>query len=304
MSDRKRALVTGIHGFTGRYLAAELERNGYEVFGLGHGNAGGPGYFSVDLDDAAALGAVIRQVQPDVVAHLAALAFVGHGNVDDFYRVNLVGTRHLLEAIEGSGCEPSNILISSSANVYGNAPVSVLGEETPPAPANDYAVSKLAMEYMARLWSDRLPITMVRPFNYTGVGQERTFLLPKIVAHFRARADSIELGNIDISRDFSDVRTVVNLYRRLLETPCAVGQLYNVCSGRSYTLREVIGLCEELSGHHLEIQVNPALVRANEVKTLRGDDTRLRSVLGSWDAIGLRETLAWMIEAGTLQNQS
>lgn len=299
MSERRRALVTGVQGFTGRYLAAELERNGYEVFGLGHRNADGPGYFRVDLNDAAALRSVIRQVRPDVVAHLAALAFVGYGNVDDFYRVNLVGTRHLLEAIQGSSCSPSSILISSSANVYGNTPVSVLSEDTPPAPANDYAVSKLAMEYMVRLWSDRLPITMVRPFNYTGVGQEKTFLLPKIVAHFRARADHIELGNIDISRDFSDVRTVVNLYRRLLETPQAVGQLYNVCSGRSYALREVINLCEELSGHHLDIQVNPAFVRANEVKTLRGDDARLRAALGSWDAIGLRETLAWMLEAGT-----
>lgn len=295
----KRALITGIRGFTGRYLAAELEQNGYEVFGLGQTGTDGPLYRRVDLDDADGLRSVVEEVQPYFVVHLAALAFVGHGNADDFYRVNLVGTRHLLEALAESSCRPVNILLSSSANVYGNAAVGLLDEETPQFPANDYAVSKLAMEYMAKLWADRLRITMVRPFNYTGVGQDETFLLPKIVAHFRRRAGHIELGNLDVSRDFSDVRTVVHLYRRLIESPGAAGGVYNVSSRKTYTLREIVSMCEELTGHSIRTEVNPAFVRANEVRTLCGENSRIRSLLGEWKAIELRDTLEWMLRAGS-----
>lgn len=291
----RRVLITGIKGFTGRYMAAELERHGYEVRGVGTTPGSEPGYHQVDLNDADGLCALLSQEQPDIVIHLAALAFVGHGNADDFYKVNLIGTRNLLEAVGRAGKRPDCVLLASSANVYGNASAGMLDESTPPAPANDYAVSKLAMEYMARLWADRLPLVIVRPFNYTGVGQAGNFLLPKIVDHFRRRAEKIELGNLDVSRDFSDVRTVVELYRRLAEHPAAIDQTVNISSGTAYSLREVVSMCQELTGHRLRIEINPAYVRANEVKVLCGDNSRIRSMLGEIDTFPLRETLAWML---------
>ena len=150
------------------------------------------------------------------------------------------------------------------------------------------------MEYMARTWAERLPLTLVRPFNYTGIGQSEDYLLPKIVAHFRRRAPHIELGNLDVERDFSDVRTVANVYRRLLESP-APGQTLNVCSGRGQSLRGVLELATELTGHRPELRVNPAFVRANEVRRLLGSKAALERHIGPVGGPTLRETLDWML---------
>lgn len=290
----KRALVTGINGFTGRYMAAELQANGYEVIGTGSQPSAAPDYHQVDLADGPGLRALLAELQPDVIVHLAAIAFVGHGAADAFYQVNLIGTRNLLEAIAACGKTPECVLIASSANVYGNVSEGMLDEHTPPAPANDYAVSKLAMEYMAKLWCDRLPIVITRPFNYTGVGQAENFLLPKIVSHFQRKAPAIELGNLDVWRDFSDVRAVVRAYRGLIEAR-AVGQTVNVSSGITHSLREVVAKCSAITGHTLDVQVNPAFVRANEVKTLCGDNARLRALVPGWETPALDETLGWML---------
>ncbi|WP_024815708.1 GDP-mannose 4,6-dehydratase [Acidovorax sp. JHL-3] len=298
-----KILVTGADGFTGRYLAAELQRAGYEVHGLVHNPvasgkvAGVSALHIADLSDAAGLAAVVNEVQPDKVVHLAAIAFVAHGDIEAIYRTNLVGTRHLLEALAQSKAPLDAVLLASSANVYGNSVGGVLDENTPPAPANDYAVSKLAMEYVARLYADRLPLITVRPFNYTGVGQAESFLIPKIVNHVRRRAPLIELGNLDVARDFSDVRNVVQLYRRLLEAPAAVGQTFNVCSGQAWSLNDVLTMVREISGHDFEVRVNPAFVRQNEVKTLVGSRAKLDAVVGNVPEIALRDTLRWMLEA-------
>lgn len=292
----KRALITGIHGFTGRYMAAELEAHGYEVIGLGSQPSGEPGYHQIDLADGPGLHALLATLQPDFVVHLAALAFVGHGAPEAFYQVNLIGSRNLLEAIANCGKTPSCVLLASSANVYGNTSSGLLDESTAPAPANDYAVSKLAMEFMANLWRERLPLVIARPFNYTGVGQADNFLLPKIVSHFRRKAEKIELGNLDVWRDFSDVRALVKAYRGLLEAR-PIGQTVNVSSGKAHSLREVIAMCEALTGHKIEVEVNPAFVRANEVKTLCGDNSRLKSLVSGWQTPPLEETLSWMLAA-------
>ncbi len=291
----KRALITGIHGFTGRYMAAELKAQGCEVIGIGRQPSEEAGYYQVDLADTAALQKLLAEIQPDIVVHLAAVAFVGHGVADAFYQVNLIGTRNLLEAIDACGKTPDCVLIASSANVYGNTSEGLLNESTAPSPANDYAVSKIAMEYMASLWHTRLPIVIARPFNYTGVGQDENFLLPKIVSHFLRKADRIELGNLDVWRDFSDVRAVVSAYRGLLEVQ-TIGQTINVSSGVTHSLREVIDMCSEITGHQIITEVNPAFVRENEVKTLCGDNSRLRGLVPNWQTPPLKETLRWMLE--------
>ncbi|MDN7655109.1 GDP-mannose 4,6-dehydratase [Burkholderia multivorans] len=297
-SDAPRALVTGLGGFTGKYLAQSLAAAGYRVFGTAHGaELSSPDTYQVDLCDRATLAKVVADVQPDVVAHLAAIAFVAHGDAEAVYRTNVIGTRNLLEALAGLDKRPSAVLLASSANIYGNAAVEIIDESVEPNPANDYAVSKLAMEYMARLWRDKLPIVVARPFNYTGVGQSPQFLLPKIVSHFQRGERVIELGNIDVERDFSDVRRVVDAYRRLLQLAPA-GGVFNVCSGRAVSLKSVIAMMEQIAGYSIEVRVNPAFVRANEVRRLQGDGSRLLAAVGELEDIPLENTLRWMFGGG------
>lgn len=298
----RKVLITGVTGFTGRYMAEELAACGYEVHGLSYRQPAGELPAAVSaihccaLNDPELLRILLAEIRPTYVVHLAAVSFVAHTDADAIYNANLLGTRHLLEALRTTTSNLEGVLLASSANVYGNATEGVLDENATFAPANDYAVSKVAMEFLARLYQGRLPIIVSRPFNYTGVGQAEQFLIPKIVAHTRRRADIIELGNLDIARDFCDVRQVVQAYRRLLETPAAIGETVNICSGSAYTLQYVLEQAAAISGHRLEVRVNPAFVRSADVKNLFGCRTKLDSLIGSTPHIELRDTLRWMIE--------
>lgn len=295
-----RILVTGANGFTGQHLLERLARDGHELHGLVHDGSETAllrAAHVADLRDLPAVQDVISRVQPDSVVHLAAIAFVAHGDAAELYSTNILGTRNLLQALATAARPPDAVLLASSANVYGNRREGVLDESLAPEPANDYGITKLTCEMLARLYADRLPIITVRPFNYTGRGQGEQFIIPKIMAHAKARAPVIELGNIDVARDFSDVRAVVDSYARLLDTPAAIGGLFNVCSGKARSLGEVIALVEHLSGQHMDVKVNPAFVRADEVKTLCGSRARLESVIGPLAMPSLRDTLAWMLGA-------
>lgn len=296
-----RTLITGAAGFTGRYLTALLTERGHEVHGLVHATHSGAvdglaGVHQADLADLAAIEKIVAEVRPEHVVHLAGIAFVAHGDIGELYRSNVVGTRQLLEALAGLKERPRSVLVASSANVYGNSRGGVLVEDMPLAPANDYGVSKVGTEFVARLYSDRLPLIVTRPFNYTGLGQDPHFIIPKIVAHARQRQPVIELGNLDVSRDFSDVRTVVDSYARLLDAPSAIGGTFNICSGRAVSLRKIIGLVQSLTGHALEVRVNPAFVRANEVHSLSGSAASLEAAIGPLQRIELEDTLRWMLE--------
>lgn len=293
-----RALVTGLAGFTGQYMARELQAMGYEVFGLGQNDAPAGNSISVDLRDVDALTRLVQEIRPNIVVHLAAVAFVAHSDVTDIYTSNIVGARNLLHAIAQCAMQPDKILLASSANIYGNAEAAVIDESCPPQPANDYAVSKYAMELMARCWQETLPIIIARPFNYTGVGQSLSFLLPKIVDHFARREQKIELGNIDVYRDFSDVRVVTKAYAGLLRSG-QPGEEYNVCSGVAHSIGEVLAMLATLAGYEIEVEVNPAFVRGNEIKRLTGSNRKLVSAIGGLEPIPLADTLEWMYRSQT-----
>jgi len=280
-----RVLVSGLDGFTGHYVQSELEEHGHQAIGL-----------KADLTNPEAVKQEVQSIRPEAVIHLAAISFVGHGDVNAFYQVNLIGTRNLLESLAKIAENLQCVLLASSANVYGNSTDGIIDESVLPSPVNDYAVSKLAMEYMASLWMDKLPIVITRPFNYTGIGQSKSFLLPKIVDHFRRGEREIELGNIDVARDFSDVRMVATAYRRLIEKK-VTGELFNVCSGVAYSLSDVLEMMADISGYAINVRVNPEFVRANEVKRLAGNGEKLAYHIGKLGIIPLRSTLEWMYSA-------
>ncbi len=299
MHATKRALITGITGFTGHYVATELAAAGFEVHGIGEHPSLLPRYTCVNLSDRVLLHSVLADINPQVVVHLAGKAFVGSDNTRAFYQVNTTGTRNLLEAIAYEVPRVKCILLASSANVYGNSIEETLSETVLPKPANDYALSKLAMEQVARLWFDRLPIVITRPFNYTGVGQSEIFLLPKVVGHFKRRLKKLELGNLDIFRDFSDVRSVAKAYSQLIKA-CPVGETINICSGNIHSLSDVVKMVAKITGHNVEIVTNPAFVRPNEIRKLQGCAERLRNIIDDWYTLPLCETLEWMCHSPDL----
>jgi len=280
-----RILLTGSDGFTGQYLMRAATARGYEILELKSG-----------LTDPAGLAEELAGAHFDYVIHLAAISAVTHINLQEFYNVNLFGTLNLLAAIQESGSSPARILVASSANVYGNSPLSPLDENMCPSPANHYAMSKLAMEQMAKAEAGGLPLIFVRPFNYTGVGHDGRFVIPKIVEHFARRQSVIELGNMQVEREFNDVRVVCRTYLDLLEKGDA-GETYNICSGRTYSLGSVIERLSRITGHSIEVRTNPEFVRANELDRLCGNPAKLELCLGPLQHIPLDETLEWMLHA-------
>src|SRR3954451_23008792 len=253
-----RTLVTGAGGFTGRYLVEKLLGCGHTVIETTarQDEPETPTRLRLDIASPHACRRVIELARPDYIVHLAAISFVGHDEPLDFYRVNVIGTLNLLEACAATGHTPRKVLIASSANVYGNVTSDAIDESFPLTPVNHSGASKAAMETMVHTWFDRLPILIARPFNYTGRGQAPNFLVPKIVEHFARREPSIELGNLDVARDFSDVRYVARAYDALL-TSNAAGETVNVCTGTPYTLREILSAASDMTGHKLQVHVNP-----------------------------------------------
>jgi nucleoside-diphosphate-sugar epimerase len=277
-----RVAVTGADGFTGRYVAAELERRGVDWVELG-----------ADLTEPEGVAAAVRSTSFDCVVHLAGIAFAGGADWRPFYAVNQLGTLNLLDAVSrfrpGARC-----ILASTAQVYGQQLAGLLNETHACAPVGHYAISKYAMELGAGRWSTDLQITIVRPFNYTGCGQETHYLVPKLVDHFRRRTDTIELGNLAVERDFGDVRAAAAAYCDLAfsNAPPAV---LNLGSGRLTTIGGLIETLEQLTGHRMSVRVNPAFVRPDDVPSLGADIAALRACLPDWAPVPIEETLAWMM---------
>lgn len=290
----KKVLITGIDSFTGQHLSASLANIGYDVYGTSLLESGDKKY-QCDITKKEAISDVIKATQPDFFIHLSGISFAAHQNNEDFYKVNTIGTLNILDAFLELNHAPEKIILASSATVYGNQGREVLDESLCPQPANHYGASKYAMECLAKNYFDKLPIIITRPFNYTGVGQAKNFLIPKIVSHFKAHKTNIELGNLHVSREFNDVGFVCEVYARLL-TCKEHGTIVNIASNRGIKLLDVIAIMNEIAGYEIEVKVNPTFVRKDEIKNLTGSNTKLIQMIGIINQKKIEDTLREMLE--------
>lgn len=310
----KRLLITGADGFVGRWLTREALREGWQVIAV-IGPAGTPPslwlsaaearavtHLEADFTDAADLQLVGRQAA-DAVIHLAAMASgaQARNDPDGAMLVNATGSAKLIDAIDESGNRP-RFLFVSSGEVYGAGHPGPIAEETPTAPVSPYAISKEAAEraVLRSAEESALPVIIARPFPHTGPGQSTDYVLPAFAARLLAARASGELeipvGNLDVVRDFLDVRDVVRAYLLLLEHG-RPATCYNVASGTGQHLEACFNRLAELVGVAARPVPDPALSRPADIAVLVGDPSRLQSATGWTPEFTFDRTLQDLVNA-------
>ncbi|MGH8434012.1 MAG: GDP-mannose 4,6-dehydratase [Pseudomonas sp.] len=292
---KKRLLVTGLSGFVGRHLqrmlestqpASEWQLLKQEV--------------SYDLLDSASLITLLAQQKPDAVIHLAGQTFVPEAFRDPArtLQVNLIGTLNLLQALKNSGFS-GTFLYVSSGDVYGQVgePDLPIIETLAPHPRNPYAVSKVSAELLCQQWSYVEPwrIIVARPFNHIGAGQGESFVIPSMARQIiRVRRGLqpafLDVGDVDVTRDFLDVRDVIQAYLALLEQGRS-GEVYNVCSGVELTVRDLITQMANLAGVEVELVQDAARLRRSEQRRVVGCSDKLQKETGWKPGVSITETL-------------
>lgn len=269
-------LVTGATGFIGRYLVRQLDELGHDV--VGTTTRPSERWLTCDLTDSDRVFEVIKLIKPEVVIHLAALSSVTQGETLEYYATNLVGTENLLQAIASLEFR-CRLIFVSTAGVYGNQETGVLSEDMSPLPVSHYGISKYACERLVSNFSDRIDMTIVRPFNVIGVGQSGGFIVPKLVEHFAKGALSIRLGRLEPVRDYIDVYSCIDILIGLIWQPASIGEVVNLCSGKGISVQELLNIITEISGHKIDVISAPEYMRANEVFSLLGSVEKLNLLL-------------------------
>lgn len=308
-----RVLITGIAGFAGRHLARLMLNRGDEVHGTIHRPATGADLLAsmaglreerlhrTDVTDAEATSATVRRVEPDAVVHLAGLSFVPDSHADPaaFFRANVLGLIHVLAAVRSQ--RPScRVVAVGSAAAYGalqagNLPVT---EDCSLRPLSPYGASKAAADLVAFQWARAygMHVVRMRPFNHAGPGQRPDFVCPDFARQLAAiargeREARVEVGNLDVVRDFSDVRDVAAAYVAAVDRGRS-GEVYNVCSGTGHSVRELLSVLIELSGCEVEVAVAPGRTRSADVPEVVGSFARLERDTGWTPRIEWRRMLA------------
>lgn len=287
----KQTLVIGAAGFVGKYLTKELESNGHRVYA-----ADIPELNILDVDS---LEKKFSEATFDYVVNLAAISSVGASWKDPIatLEVNVRGTLNILNAVQ-KHCPKAKVLLVGSAEEY--APKdSPLTEDDKLEASNPYGITKVAQENFAELYRKKygMKIVCTRSFNHTGVGQTTNFVLPSFVKQIAdieksGKPGKIFVGNLAVSRDFSDVCDVVTTYRKLLENDTEY-TVYNVGSGKAHKLSDLLGYIVSLASVSVEICVDSEKFRPVDVPCICADNSRIRDF---WPGTDIHVTLKNMFE--------
>ena len=297
-----KALITGANGFVGRYLTDELKKSGYEVCGMDIIENDNVHY--VDLLDYFSIEQIIKKEKPDCLFHLAGQSSVALSweKPQLTFDINVKGTLNLLEAIRKQQKECTILMIGSS-DEYGRVRLEdcPIQETLKPNPCNPYAISKLTQEEVGLLYvrAYNMKIVMTRSFNHTGPEQKRGFVIPdfcyEISKMERTGTDFMKVGNLEARRDFSDVRDIVRAYRLLVETGEA-GEIYNVGSGKAYSIRELLDVLLEMSKRKINVCVDPDKMRPIDLPLIESDIHKLSACTGYQPQYDIRQTLCDTLE--------
>lgn len=290
--------MTGLSGFVGQHILKMQS-----LIGAENNLAIVPDNPSCDLCDQNSVNHWVSEAQPDWVIHLAAQSNVPYAfqNPEETLRVNLLGTLHLLQALDQHGFT-GRLLYVSSGDVYGLTPEDQLPiEETqPPNPGNPYAVSKISAEALCMQWAQKsaYEIMIARPFNHIGPGQRTDFVVPSIAQQISTASNGSDIlvGDIDVTRDFLDVRDVVSAYFKLLELGKS-HTVYNVCSGQERQVRDLALTLANLSGKTIKLIQDPARFRPADQRRVCGDNTRLIRDTGWKPRYSLEQTLQDVLQS-------
>jgi len=288
---KDKILITGVNGFTGAYLK-NLAEDEYDIYGIDYKGKFNKKIKKIDLKDKKKLTNFILKIEPKFIIHLGGISQVNESNSNKLFLTNILGTKNLLESIQLMQIKPEKIIFSSTANLYNSK--KIITERTKCTVSNNYALSKYICEKLiADLYTD-LPIIITRPCNYTGAGQTEDFIIPKIISHFKKREKTIELGNIEVFRDYSDVRDIAQMYIALMRNGKA-HDIYNLCSGSSHSIKEIILKLQTMTGHQISIKRNKRLMRKNDIKIIKANPKKI-NLIYSKNRTHIDETLAWMLK--------
>lgn len=300
-----KALVTGIGGFVAPVLAEHLKENGFTVFGIDKSLEEHENNFKVNLTNADEVYNIINKIKPDHIFHLAAISSVNLGKKfpELAFNVNVNGTKNIMEAVLKSKIDPK-ILITSTADVYGIPEQTPLTEEHAVKPISIYAKSKLEQEKAALEYfkNKNLKIIISRSFTHTGPGQPASFVcsdFAKQVAEIekaeQGREPIIRVGNLDVKRDFSDVRDIVKAYLLAVQK-CEPGSIYNICSGKAYSIEQIAQTLISFSKIKIKIKQEKEKMRKSDIPILLGDCSKFKNTTGWKREISFEQTLKDLLD--------
>lgn len=301
-AELRRVLVTGLSGFVGQHMLRMQDLLASE-FGINIV----PDEPLFELCDLPSVERRVTETAPDWVIHLAAQSNVPQAfkNPAETLRINVLGTLHLLQALDKHQFK-GRLLYVSSGDVYGATPEGNLPicETQLPKPGNPYAVSKLAAEALCLQWSlgAAYDVVIARPFNHIGTGQRPDFVVPSIAKQIAELFSTsggeanILVGDIDVTRDFLDVRDVIHAYFNLLSKGKS-GTIYNVCSGQECIVRDLVLKLVALSGKNVELVKDPERFRPADQRRVCGDNVRIIQDTGWRPRYNLDQTLSDILQS-------